>query len=102
MQEDYDDEDDWNPCKAAGVCLTLMAACTEDAIVPHVVPFVKEHLCNADWRLRDAAIMALGCIMEGPDPDQLAQHVVEVKGCPHVTSVMFFLGHSPINRVDEV
>lgn len=32
-QEEHDDEDDWNPCKAAGVCLMLMANCCEDAIV---------------------------------------------------------------------
>ena len=40
-QEEYDDEDDWNPCKAAGVCLMLLAQCCEDDIVPHVLPFVK-------------------------------------------------------------
>jgi len=40
-QEEYDDDDDWNPCKAAGVCLMLLATCCEDDIVPHVLPFVK-------------------------------------------------------------
>lgn len=55
-----------------------MAACTEDVIISLVVPFVKENLFNMDWRYRDAAVMALGCIMEGPDPDQLAQHISEV------------------------
>lgn len=43
-QEEYDDEDDWNPCKAAGVCLMLLANCCEDVIVPHVLPFVKENI----------------------------------------------------------
>ena len=55
-----DDEDDWNPCKAAGVCLSLVAGCCEDALLPIVCPFVLENLVNEDWRLRDAAIMALG------------------------------------------
>ncbi|XP_019853838.1 PREDICTED: importin subunit beta-1 isoform X2 [Amphimedon queenslandica] len=77
-QEEYDDEDDWVPSKAAGVCLSLMASCTEDSIVPLVIPFVKENIFNGDWRFRDAAVMALGCIMEGPDPDQLAQFISEV------------------------
>ena len=55
-----------------------MAACTDDAIIPYVFPFVREHLMNLDWRLRDAAIMALGCIMEGPDPDHLSQYMTDV------------------------
>ena len=38
-QDEYDDEDDWNPCKAAGVCLMLLATCCEDDILPHVLPF---------------------------------------------------------------
>ncbi|XP_054155376.1 importin subunit beta-1-like [Oppia nitens] len=66
-QEESDDEDDWNPCKAAGVCLMLMSACTEDAIIPHVLPFVKDNISHQDWRFRDAAVMAFGCILEGPD-----------------------------------
>ena len=35
-QEEFDDEDDWNPSKAAGVCLMLLATCCEDDGVPHV------------------------------------------------------------------
>ncbi len=40
-QEEFDDDDDWNPSKAAGVCLMLLANCCEDDVVPHVLPFVK-------------------------------------------------------------
>lgn len=40
-QEEFDDEDDWNPCKAAGVCLMLLATCCGDDIVLHVLPFIK-------------------------------------------------------------
>lgn len=61
-QEDYDDDDDWNPCKAAGVCLSLMASCCENDTVPLVLPFVAQHLQNIDWKFRDAAVMALGII----------------------------------------
>jgi len=70
-QEEHDDEDDWNPCKAAGVCLMLMASCCEDDIVPHVLPFVKGNIKHPDWRNRDAAVMAFGSILEGPDPSNL-------------------------------
>jgi len=70
-QDEYDDEDDWNPCKAAGVCLMLLATCCEDDIVPHVLPFVKDNIKHADWRHRDAALMSFGSILEGPDATHL-------------------------------
>jgi len=70
-QDEYDDEDDWNPCKAAGVCLMLLASCCDDDIVPHVLPFVKDNIKHADWRHRDAALMSFGSILDGPDPSQL-------------------------------
>ena len=70
-QEDFDDEDDWNPCKAAGVCLMLLATCCQDDVVPHVLPFVKDNIKHTDWRFRDASLMAFGAILEGPDPTNL-------------------------------
>ncbi|XP_039268867.1 importin subunit beta-1-like [Styela clava] len=71
-QDVMDDEDEWNPSKAAGVCLMLLATCCENDIVPHVVPFLEENINSPDWRYRDAAVMTLGSILEGPSPDQLA------------------------------
>lgn len=71
QQESNDDDDDWNPCKAAGVCLMLLANCCEDDIIPHVVPFVQSNIKHDNWRFRDAAVMAFGCIMEGPDPTSM-------------------------------
>lgn len=70
-QEEGDDEDEWVPCKAAGVCLMLMASCCEDDIIPHVLPFIKENIKNPDWRFRDAAVMTFGSVLEGPDPTNL-------------------------------
>ncbi|CAH0557204.1 unnamed protein product [Brassicogethes aeneus] len=64
-QEELDDEDDWNPSKAAGVCLMLLATCCEDEIVPHVLPFIKEHIKSENWRFRDASLMAFGSILGG-------------------------------------
>lgn len=63
LQEEFDDEDDWNPCKAGGVCLMLLAQCTEHHIVPHVLTFIKENIKNPDWKRRDAAVMTLGGFM---------------------------------------
>ncbi|XP_071449486.1 importin subunit beta-1 [Hetaerina americana] len=70
-QEEFDDEDDWNPSKAAGVCLMLLATCCEDAIVPFVLPFVKQNIKSPNWRFRDAALMAFGSILGGLDPSTL-------------------------------
>lgn len=70
-QEEFDDEDDWNPSKAAGVCLMLLATCCENAIVPYVLPFVKDNIKNSDWRYRDAALMAFGSILGGLDSGTL-------------------------------
>lgn len=94
-QEEYDDEDDWNPCKAAGVCLSLMASCCENDIVPPVVVFVKEHLQNTDWKFRDAAVMALGSILEGPEPNTMKQFVDD-----HMT-VLISLMSDPTVQVQD-
>lgn len=74
-QDENDDEDDWNPCKAAGVCLMLMATCCENDIIPHVAPFVNANIGATDWRRRDAAVMAFGAMLEGPDPQSLRPFV---------------------------
>lgn len=76
-QEEYDDEDDWNPSKAAGVCLMLLAQCCENAVVPYVLPFVEENIRNDDWKKRDAAVMAFGSVLEGPDPEALKTVVAQ-------------------------
>lgn len=70
-QEELDDDDDWNPCKAAGVCLMLLATCCEDEIVPHVLPFIKNNIKSEDWRFRDASLMAFGSILGGLDNSTL-------------------------------
>ncbi|XP_064598231.1 importin subunit beta-1-like [Liolophura sinensis] len=76
-QEELDDDDEWNPCKAAGVCLMLIANCCENDVLPHVLPFVKENIKNEDWKIKDAAVMAFGSILEGPDPASLKPLVVQ-------------------------
>ena len=60
-QEEFDDEDDWNPCKAAGVCLMLLAQCCENGILEsHVIEFITANIEKEDWKSRDAAVMAFG------------------------------------------
>ncbi|OBZ74428.1 Importin subunit beta-1 [Grifola frondosa] len=67
-QEEDADEDEWNVSMAAGTCLGFLAQAAQDPVVGAVVPFVEANLKSDDWHLRDAAVMAFGSILEGPDP----------------------------------
>lgn len=69
--DEDDDDDDWTPAKAAGVCLMLLATTCEDDVLPHVLPFVNDNIVSADWRHRDAAVLAFGSILEGPNIETL-------------------------------
>jgi importin subunit beta-1 len=70
-QKDTEDDDDWNPSKAAGVCLMLISSCVEDDIIQHVMPFINENIKNSNWKYRDGAVMAFGAIVEGPSVEKL-------------------------------
>lgn len=73
-QEENQDQDDvvWNLSMAGGTCLGLVAKTTGDDILPFVLPFVQENILKADWRSREAAIYALGSILEGPSIEKLS------------------------------
>uniref|UniRef100_A0AC35UBM6 Importin N-terminal domain-containing protein n=1 Tax=Rhabditophanes sp. KR3021 TaxID=114890 RepID=A0AC35UBM6_9BILA len=79
-EDETDDDDDWTPSKAAGVCLQLLAQCTGDDIVEFILPFITTNFSHADWRLREAAVMAFGCIMDGPDIKKLNELVNQALG----------------------
>ncbi|XP_057303593.1 importin subunit beta-1-like [Hydractinia symbiolongicarpus] len=85
-QEEYDDEEDWTPHKAAGVCLMLLASCCDNEIVQHVLPFIQSNLQSTEWKLRDAAVMAFGSIMEGPNSETLSPIVKQ--GMPFLLQLM--------------
>lgn len=70
-QEEDADEDEWNVAMAAGTCLSLLAAAVNDIIVQAVIPFIEAHITSQDWHFREAAVMAFGSILDGPDPNVL-------------------------------
>ncbi|KAF9025097.1 ARM repeat-containing protein [Hymenopellis radicata] len=70
-QEEDADEDEWNVSMAAGTCLSLLSGAVQDAIVPAVLPFIEANITNQDWHHREAAVMAFGSVLEGPDPSVL-------------------------------
>ncbi|KAK9453857.1 armadillo-type protein [Dipodascopsis uninucleata] len=74
QSEDIEDED-WNVAMAAASCLQLFAENTGSAVVNLTLQFVEANLQQEDWRKREAAVMAFGSILDGPDHGTLA-HVI--------------------------
>ncbi|KAJ3390125.1 karyopherin beta [Entophlyctis sp. JEL0112] len=71
-KDEDDDEDEWNISMAAATCLQLLSNVFGDDIVGLVLPWVQNHLQNPDWKFREAAVMAFGSILDGPDQATLA------------------------------
>ncbi len=56
---------------AAGTCLSLLARATGDLIVQPTIPFIESNIQSPDWHAREAAVLAFGSILDGPDPNSL-------------------------------
>lgn len=69
------DDDQWNLNMSGATCLTLVANCVEDAIVPAIMPFVQQNIQSENWRHREAATMAFSSILEGPGDEAIGQYV---------------------------
>ncbi|GAA50421.1 importin subunit beta-1, partial [Clonorchis sinensis] len=68
-QDESMDDDEWNPSKAAGVCLMLLAQCCEDAIVDlplveSAMPVIIELLRDESAAVRDTAAWTIGRVCE--------------------------------------
>jgi len=85
-QEEGSEGDDsiWDIAVASGACITLLAACCRDDIIPCIMPFVQGNISKntapEDWRWREAATTAFGAILDGPSHAQLQPLVVEGLG----------------------
>lgn len=76
-QDEDATDDEWNVSMAAGTCLALLAQCVGDGIVGPIIPFVESNIKNPDWRYREAAVMAFGSILDGPEEKILAPLVAQ-------------------------
>ncbi|KAG8341178.1 putative importin beta-1 subunit [Trypanosoma vivax] len=78
-QEEDQEEGDWNISIAGGKLLQSVALCIGNPIIDLVMPFIYSKIESSDWREKEAAAMAFGCILNGPDPvvirDTVAQAV---------------------------
>lgn len=77
QQEDNDDDDNWNISMAAATCLEAISRTIQDKIVDLVLPFVTQNINNANWRLKEAAVMAFGMILDGPSSEKLSPLVMQ-------------------------
>lgn len=81
-QEEDQDEDSWNLSMAGATCLALVAQTVRDACVEPTMSFINKHINSANWREKEAAIMAFGSILDGPETTTME---------PFLTQAMTFL-----------
>lgn len=68
VKEDEDqDEDEWNSTMAAGTCVELLAKTAGNQVFEIVMQFVGPNITSAQWNEREAAVMAFGSALDGPD-----------------------------------
>lgn len=67
-QDEDADEEDWNVAMASGSCIEMLAQCVEGMVVGPVLTFIEGNIHSENWKQRDAAVMAFGSILDGPDP----------------------------------
>ncbi|ODV83247.1 hypothetical protein CANARDRAFT_9821 [[Candida] arabinofermentans NRRL YB-2248] len=65
------EDDDWSVAMAAGACLQLFAQNTGNYVVQPTLQFVEQNLPSPHWRNKEAAVMAFGSILDGPDRSEL-------------------------------
>lgn len=72
VKEDEDvDEDEWNVVMAAGMCLQLIAKTARDQVLDITMTFVSSNIQLPNWNDREAAVMAFGSVLEGPEETKL-------------------------------
>ncbi|GAB9473868.1 Importin subunit beta [Globisporangium polare] len=80
QQEEDQDEDSWNLSMAAATCLALVAQAVGDACVDLTMVFITQNIESNEWRQKEAAIMAFGSILDGPDTAKITPLVRQALG----------------------
>lgn len=76
QNEDFED-DDWTVSMAAAACLQLFAQDTTNYVVQPTLQFVEANISSPNWRQREAAVMAFGSILDGPNRDELKDLITQ-------------------------
>ncbi|RNF13750.1 putative importin beta-1 subunit [Trypanosoma conorhini] len=77
QQEEQQEEGDWNISIAGGKLLQSLALCIGDPVISLVMPFVYDRVGSANWREKEAAVMAFGCILNGPSANAIQDTVAQ-------------------------
>ncbi|CAH6721175.1 importin subunit beta-1 [[Candida] jaroonii] len=70
-QNDDAEDDDWSVSMAAGACLQLFAQNTGSYVIEPALAFASERISKDSWRDKEAAVMAIGSILDGPELENL-------------------------------
>jgi importin subunit beta-1 len=76
QNEDFED-DTWSVAMAAAACLQLFAQNATNYVVQPTLQFVEANLSSPNWRNREAAVMAFGSILDGPDRNELKNLITQ-------------------------
>lgn len=76
-QDEDTTDDDWSVSMAAGACLQLFAQNTANHVIEPTIQFVSANIGSTNWVSREAAVMAFGSILDGPDPESLRSLISE-------------------------
>ena len=77
FRQDEDDDDDWTVSNSAAAAITLFAQIAENAVLGPVLQFVETNIRGENWNTREAAVMAFGSVMDGPEPSTLQPLVAQ-------------------------
>jgi len=75
QQSDDMDEDNFDLRAFGAICLESISMCVHEKIIEAVIPFVQQNIQSDNWRLRDAAIVAFSCILDGPSTAAIGPYV---------------------------
>jgi importin subunit beta-1 len=77
FRQDEDDDDEWTVSNSAAAAITLFAQIAENAVLGPVLQFVEANIRGENWNQREAAVMAFGSVMDGPEPSTLQPLVAQ-------------------------
>lgn len=76
--DDPENDDTTNVTIVATALLQCMSRTVRDGLVLNVMQFAKVAINDQDWRKRDAAVMCIGCVQDGPSLNSIAPHLLEL------------------------
>jgi len=78
LQDSDSDEDDWDMSHAAATCISYIAECVRDKVVPPAFEVFRKNVENAKWEYRNAATVLWGSILRGPSKGALSPYLSDI------------------------